>query len=235
MIRNLPLAAILAAAAFAIPATSAFAEVLKPVDLSNTDCKNREGAPAIQTRSYSYPDSSWTVSYKDGRLTIVWHDMIANCCPEGFESSITLEGNTLVFEAHENEGWCNCICPYDISATYEGVAPGHYTISFQQYSYESMTAEVDLYEGSMKLINKAETSVNSIANDEFALDVEGSTVKIRCEGDYRLEVFGASGMKVYSAQGKDNTELSLAGLASGVYYVRLACAKRGVLTRPARF
>lgn len=244
MIRNLPFVAVLAAAAFGLSATSAFAEVLKPTELTNTDCKNRYEAPAIQTRS-DYdddyfeedddPESSWTVSYKDGRLTVIWHDMIANCCPEGFESNINLEGNTIIFDAHETEGWCDCLCPYDITTTYEGVAPGHYTISFRQYSYEYMTAEVDLSEGSLKLINRTETSVKEVADGNFALDVEGSTVKARCEGDFRIDVFGASGMKVYSAQGSDNSELSLAGLASGVYYVRLTSAKGGVLTRSARF
>lgn len=70
-------------------------------------------------------------------ITIEWINYSANCCPEGFSFHIevakkgneTEEGVINVY-ASDEDGMCDCICPYDLKGVFSDITPGLYTLHF---------------------------------------------------------------------------------------------------------
>ncbi|HPN37034.1 MAG TPA: hypothetical protein PL041_01435 [Melioribacteraceae bacterium] len=51
-----------------------------------------------------------------------------NCCPNGIYTTISLNGNKLIINEHENSNDCRCLCLYDIEMEVNNINPGNYTI-----------------------------------------------------------------------------------------------------------
>ncbi|MBO4964941.1 MAG: T9SS type A sorting domain-containing protein [Muribaculaceae bacterium] len=198
------------------------AETLYPIEFTHSHCKiNKPGLD--RTRSYGFPDPSWDIQYADGKLSITWNDFEANCCIDGFTRSIELEGDTIIFNLTEIGGYCSCICTYDVSSVFEGIAKGKYKLVFKQYSYIVAQTEVDLDEGYEVSFEKP-LSVNEVSSDNSSLMLDGEIVKASSVGKFRLEVFNSAGSLEYSLDCEDYAELGLSGLSSGVHIVRLVSA-----------
>lgn len=213
---------------------TSLAEVIDPTDVTASDCKRFGYAPADNTRSDDFETPSWTVSYNDGKLALVWHDFIANCCPdEGFGSRITLEGEKIIFEVWEvGIGMCDCYCPFDITSSYLGVAPGHYELVFRNWEKDLMTAEVDLKEGFNQNFNPTPSAVNSISGTDASLTVGEGVVTARCQGSFKVDIFNPQGVCVYSLNGMDEAQISIGSLRGGIFLVRLTPAAGEAVALP---
>ena len=180
-----------------------FAEVVQPSDVDASQCKG-SGLQSAEDFYDGEKSQSWLVSYNNGVLSITWLNLLGNCCPEGFQSQLFKEGDRLVFDAYDVTGpvSCDCLCLFDVGASFGGIEPGHYTLEFK----DEMTVEVDLEE------------------------VDHGLVKAFCPGKFRIEVFDVAGVKVFSFDDSDSSELSLGHLPGKLCFIRMTSYAGKALT-----
>lgn len=219
----------LASLAILLSSSYASGEEIKPSEISNSDCKNNN-MPTTRS-SYYYTRPIWEVSYNDGKLTIITYDFLANCCPEGFDSKIDLQDNKISFRNWENENHhpCNCMCLFDLTSMFEGVAPGEYDLEFKHWQ-DFLQVRVNLQEGFNETFRIKETTIEDASVSDGSLSFANGVVKAVSPGKFRLDIFGMNGEKEYSLEGTDEVELSLGSLPHGVHFVRLTHAEGKIST-----
>lgn len=211
-----------------IPATAG-AETINASELTRSDCKGHDyPSDEGQTRADEDSKISWSLSYDNGVLTLTWYDFIANCCPDGFESNIDVEDGKILFNVREiGSGMCDCYCPFDITSTYEGVAPGHYELYFG----EEMVGEADIKDGFRKEYSGL-SQITRVNNDDSSLLFEDGKVMARCPGKFRVDVYSVSGTRIYTLEGTDYLEIGTR--SGGVSLVRLTTANGIISTIKVR-
>ena len=213
---------------FAMTPAMAGAETINASELTRSDCKGHDQAPADKTRADEVSSIFWSLSYDNGLLTLTWYDFIANCCPDGFESNIDVEDGKILFNVREiGSGMCDCYCPFDITSTYEGVAPGHYELYFG----EEMVGEADIKDGFRRDYSGL-SQVTNVTNDDSSLLFEDGKVMARCPGKFRVDVYSVSGSRIYTLEGTDYLEIGTQ--SGGVSLVRLTTANGIISTIKVR-
>lgn len=213
---------------FAMTPAMAGAETINASELTRSDCKGHDQAPADKTRADEVSSISWSLSYDNGLLTLTWYDFIANCCPDGFESNIDVEEGKILFNVREiGSGMCDCYCPFDITSTYEGVAPGHYELYFDG----EMVGEADIKDGFRRDYSGL-SQVTNVTNDDSSLLFEDGKVMARCPGKFRVDVYSVSGSRIYTLEGTDYLEIGTQ--SGGISLVRLTTANGIVSTIKVR-
>lgn len=217
--------------------TPAKAEELSPIEITNSICKKNYYGKAAFTRTEEFEDGpSWVVEYKNGKLILTWNDFWANCAPERFESVLVIDGNKLTFSVDEvlGETAATCVCPYDVTSTFDSIEPGTYLLEFKgNMSVKSCCVEVDLTEGYNNSFTFGElASVDETIDSDTSLYVSNNTAMARYAGKFSLEVLDTSGIMEYSLEAVDRAELSLDGLRRGIYILRLTPAYGQILSMP---
>ena len=204
-----------------------FAEVVQPSDVDASQCKG-SGLQSAEDFYDGEKSQSWLVSYNNGVLSITWLNLLGNCCPEGIQRQLFKEGDRLVFDAYDVTGpvSCDCLCLFDVGASFGGIEPGHYTLEFK----DEMTVEVDLEEGVSRRFEELATVVNSLSEGEMTLSVDHGLVKAFCPGKFRIEVFDVAGVKVFSFDDSDSSELSLGHLPGKLCFIRMTSYAGKALT-----
>ena len=213
---------------FTMTPAIAGAETINASELTRSDCKGHDSAPAHKTRADEDSKISWSLSYDNGLLTLTWYDFIANCCPDGFESNIDVEDGKILFNVREiGSGMCDCYCPFDITSTYEGVAPGHYELYFDG----EMVGEADIKDGFRRDYSGL-SQVTNVTNDDSSLLFEDGKVMARCPGKFRVDVYSVSGTRIYTLEGTDYLEIGTQ--SGGISLVRLTTANGIISTIKVR-
>lgn len=223
------------------------AETFLPESVGTSPCKGWHGAPAhtragsLSTDLSDQPEQSeesdnedaelpedaprWKVSYSQGVVSVTWLDLVANCCVE-FKSTLTREGDTLLFEVMVDEdSWppCDCICPYDIEARYSGIEPGTYRLVLYNYNngIEVYSAPVELTEGAQYSLAPYTTGVGETGADN-RLSFHGNVLKV---GDLThsdtLRIYNADGVLMAEIPVVAGIEVSVTHLPAGVYVAML--------------
>lgn len=218
--------------ALTVPVIACHGEEIVPSSVTDSGCKSNLNAPSISKGLYDDPESYWTVSYNDGNLVITWHNLNADCAAYDFGSKITREGDTLTFTAWYTPGYADCICPYDITSTYQGIAPGHYTITFGFPDAPLMTGEIDLEEGYSGHFNASQSGISKLTKADGMLKVEDGVAKINCPGKFRLDIINVNGVNEGTLENENEAEVILSGLCKGVHYLRLTPAQGNAVTLP---
>lgn len=218
--------------ALTAPAIACHGEEIVPSTVTNSGCKSDLNAPSINKGVYDDPESFWTVSYNDGKLVVIWHNLIADCAASDFQSKITREDDTLTFTAWYTPGAADCLCPYDITSTYEDIAPGHYTIVFGFPGNPIMTGEVDLEEGYTGQFKVSQSGISKITKDDSMLRIEDGVAKINCPGKFRLDIINANGVNEGTLENENEAEVILSGLCKGIHYLRLTPVQGNAVTLP---
>lgn len=182
------------------------AETIQASEVINSSCKGFDGASASKTRAAEEDGAiSWSLSYENGLLTLTWYDFVANCCPDGFGSKIEVEDGKIIFSVwEEGSGLCDCVCPFDITSTYENVAPGHYKLYFG----DEMVGEADIDDGFRQNYSTSGASVKSINGEGSSLVLKDGKVIARCPGKFRVDVYNISGARMCTLEGTDFMEIS---------------------------
>jgi len=92
------------------------------VDHETSDCLDTR----IGTRNDS---SSIEMNVIDGMMTLSWFDIILNCCLDPWWNG-WLDGDTFYVTMSDTGEPCDCICPFNLSATFGPFTPGTYTLNF---------------------------------------------------------------------------------------------------------
>lgn len=166
----------------------------------------------------------WRMEYSDNVLTLTWYDVEENCCPEYEKSWIIREDdNHLVFQYDMGFGECDCICLFDIVSKYDGIEPGHYTVTFKDAWSEIYTTEIDLENGAdFKLSTRPGGSgITQMANRGGIMRYDNGVLYIEEEGHYNLKIFDASGIMVANLNLEAASEVSVMQLAKGSYIAKI--------------
>ena len=109
-------------------------------NFSNSGCKSN----LVRTRSdYNTRKEVFKYSYiHEGYLYVTHQDAMFNCCPEALGANISVEDNQIKVGEFESGGYCNCICPYDLSYEIGPLVEGTTYIIYIGYKgIESKVAE----------------------------------------------------------------------------------------------
>lgn len=188
-----------------------------PVSVSDSGCLDKEAS----SRSLSDEEFSWSFSYENGILCAVWHNYVADCCAGEFNSRIELvDESHLEFSVTHVDGMCDCICPYDVTSTYSGIEPGHYTLSFKVYDTVLYTTEIDIAEGLSKTFDSAGSGVIVLEKDgnNLRIDKDGRLI-IDSEVVCPVAIYSIDGRCVASLELSPNSYVDLTSLLNGVYIV----------------
>lgn len=166
------------------------------------------------------PPFYFTVSYSDAVLTIKAYNVLSTCCLVEFDPQIKRDGNELHFLSGL-EGMCDCICIYNVEATFEGIEPGHYTLRFD---YSEEIWEIDLEEGANATFDMTPGAVAEAVMEGISFQRNGDMLTVLAEGDVAVTVTNASGVCVNKTSGKNAVNVSLAGLPAGWYAVKAKSA-----------
>lgn len=205
-------------------------ERIEPTSIENSDCL---GTRSDDPYSDDYDANKWGITYNNGILTVTWMNLVANCCPNGFNTWFERGGNNLIFNAQENDAFCDCICTFDVTSTFGQIEPGHYTITFCNYGHEVFTAEIDIEEGADISLSKKPSGIRAIspANEMVSLSADG-VLHIASEGKVTVEIFDASGATHARINADSNADIDIKSLPKGIY---LAKAKAGNRIESLRF
>lgn len=172
----------------------------------------------------------WDIEYNEGVLSLTWNNIDANCCPEGFASRYEIDDDNIIFYLDElfGEYACTCSCHFDITTTFDAIAPGHYTVTF--FGSE-VTEEIDLSEGFECTIKNEEAAVTCIDKTEFMHITSDGTLHITTDGkytgtdgkytgtdsEYTLEIYDASGIRFADIRGEGPACYHVNTLPTGIY------------------
>lgn len=166
------------------------------------------------------PPFYFIVSYSDAVLTIKAYNVLSTCCLVEFDPQIKRDGNELHFLSGL-EGMCDCLCIYNVEATFEGIEPGHYTLRFD---YSEEIWEIDLEEGANATFDLTPGAVAEAVMEGISFQRNGDMLTVLAEGDVAVTVTNASGVCVNKTSGKNAVNVSLAGLPAGWYAVKAKSA-----------
>lgn len=181
--------------------TSAIASTWTPPEPVYTDaedviasgCKTHYDAPAETAVNGRFSDTTSTyckVSYQDETLTVTWYDFYANCCPEGFKSFIKTYDDhpeDLLISLREEEGMCDCICPYDITAVFAGIKPGSYYLNIDIMGECYLTDYVELKDGFEEYLGRREPVPADGRLTASVTDVSDCTRSMDPSENYRMK------------------------------------------------
>ena len=185
---------------------------------------------------------SWSIQYKDGLLTITWHEFFANCGVLGFSTWIDIVDDSIIeFKAKsiEDELPADCECTYNVTSAFENVKPGHYTISFYYaddwYCNEIFTADVDITEGCDITLTEASAGVCAISNDNPAVSLSPDGIIHIASGDTAsLEIYDASGTLRTRLNATPNSDIDITNLRKGIYIAKITTGGQVSTLRFAR-
>lgn len=220
---------ILIAATLAIGiATQAMGEIIEPKSANISDCKG--------TRSEEPDHNEQTLwgyaQYSDGILTVTWLDYDMECCPELHVVLRKESPNVLVFDTEGSMGHCDCLCSYDITGSFEGIAPGHYVLKLAYGDYDFLTQEIDVEEGCDISLKKAPLAVGTIefGNDAIRLASDG-ILHIGTEGKALVEIYDAAGRIRARINVTANEEIDVNTLPKGLYVAKVTAKDKTVSLR----
>lgn len=220
------------AALLLAPAALTFAEVVEPSDYDSSDCKRDYVA---SSRSYFDEEENWKLSYADGKLSVDWINLEANCCPEEAMRIVAVaqSEDTVRFYVETGLGMCDCICIYDVTSTFDGFEPGIYTFQFGYWT-GSPAFEVELKEGLETTFKAPSAAIKVVEDDSDLMAVTHKgllTVKGKGE-EYVVEIIDMAGIIQTRYAAKGDSEFDLSALERGVY---IACMTAGKKTETIRF
>ncbi|MBN2610387.1 MAG: hypothetical protein JXB00_02420 [Bacteroidales bacterium] len=80
------------------------------------------------------PDTVSCVQYAydatSGKLNIKHINAGFNCCPEKLSCTFSLVGDTVTIEEAEEDGFCDCLCLYDLDIEVTGIGAKGYVLKF---------------------------------------------------------------------------------------------------------
>lgn len=214
------------AALLLAPAVLTFAEVIEPSDYDSSGCKRDY---VVSSRSYFDEEENWKIGYADGKLTIDWINHEDNCCPDGPMKVVAewQSEDSVRFYVDYVGGWCDCICIFDVTSTFEGFEPGLYTFQFG-YWRAATTVEVELKEGMEMSINAPEVAIKVVEADSDLMAVTPKgLLTVKGEGEeYVVEIFDTAGILQTRYAAKGDSEFDLSALERGVYIARMTTGKK---------
>ena len=221
-----------ALAAMLICGSNGNAEPIEPVSSVQSECKD-----GTHTRASNYKELNGTVSYRDGVLTLSVTNLTENCCAD---PQVTADADTpgeIHFAILDKAGaLCDCICPFDIECTYEGILTGHYEV-FLEYGPKDilLEKEIDIEEGCSVTLDKPAgvDSVSSAADSPLSMGRD-HVLTVNMQGQTELEIFDAEGRLMSAMTIQAPVEVSLATLPAGLYILRATNADNSATLRTVR-
>ena len=113
-------------------------------NFSNSGCKSAY----VRTRSY-YDIRKEVFNYScihEDYLYVTHQDAWFNCCPEALGANIGIEDNQIKVSEYESGGYCDCICPFDLSYEIGPLVEGNtYVIYIGHKGAEMKVAEFEFH------------------------------------------------------------------------------------------
>ncbi len=173
---------------------------------------------------FAVTDTGFFVEYIDGILTITAINYSENCALK--ISDILLEKSEenildFIIEIDNDEPQADCICLYDIEASFDNVEPGHYTIRFNNY----FTYEIEITENNPVLFNVSNPTSTvteiSIEGDELMRLESGRYLHILTDEAYSISIVSTDALPMINLTGEGESDIDLTSLESGIYAARL--------------
>ena len=100
---------------------------------------DHETSDSLSARNDS---SSNDVNVRGETMTLTWSNIVLNCCLGPWWNS-WLDGDTFHVTMSDTGEPCDCLCPFNLSATFGPFSPGTYTLNFWDgyYGYPIFTIE----------------------------------------------------------------------------------------------
>ncbi len=127
--------------------------------ISYSDCKSK--ALGVDDTPDTLSCVNYTYDAANQTLSVTHINAGFNCCPGTLSCTVVKDGSALVIQEEETYAQCDCNCLFDLEIEIEGLAPGSYTLSFEEPYAADLTAlvlELDLNEeasGSSCVVRKA--------------------------------------------------------------------------------
>lgn len=239
--------------AFIVASSSAFAETLTGNDTRVSSCKHdydygyyspKKSASSESFRVTDYGEYDETqglgyrFEYNDGTLTVSWYNYVTTCGIPLAGIYVEQTDDMLIFTLDEVWDWDlpDCICTYDVQATFSGIAPGHYKVSFDKgWSY----GEVDLEENSDAICyygNMVTTGVRNLsAEGGVQLGISGDLLYVNSEVSGKVEIYDANGVKIVELNVNPGDTVDLTTLAKGLYTARFVSSGATSLSTSLKF
>lgn len=183
------------------------------------------------TRSSDDEEESWQIEYSDGVLSITWIGYIADCCHEEYQSRLEIEGNNIVYYLTNEDGMCDCICSYDVTATFSGIEPGQYILSIFG---TDVTAEVTIEEDCNVSIKHSQSGIQRVAGDNLMTISADGILHVAIDGAFTVDIYDASGLRCGRIDSTGTSEFNLKSLPQGIYTARLSSGTKESVMRFAR-
>lgn len=196
---------------------SSFGEVIEPKEAQISDCKGtRSETPAEEQTHWG------TVRYSDGILTVTWLDYYMECCPELHLSLRKESPNVLVFDTYGSTGLCDCLCTYDVTGSFDGIAPGNYVLKLSYGDYDFLIQEISVDEGCDIPLMKAPLGIRAIEynNNIVSLTQEG-IIHVESIGNAYVEIYDASGSIKARMNVSPKADIDINSLPQGLYVAKV--------------
>lgn len=171
---------------------------------------------------------AYRLEYNDGVLTVSWYNHLDNCALPFEGISLKQDGDTFIFDIDIDiyAPVADCICIYDLKASFPDVAPGHYKVSFDRgYSYQ----HIDLEDSSDNIIYEKgmiPTGINDInSGNKCMLNKIGNLLTVVTDSSARVEIYDSNGVKVIDLIADAGDTIDIAHLNKGLYSAKISNSK----------
>lgn len=181
----------------------------------------------------------YRLEYNDGLLTVSWYNYVENCVFPLEAITMEQKGDMLIFGVDIN--WdgplADCLCVYDLKATFSGVKPGRYKVSFD-YGWTYTEVEIGMLEDvpSDSIVyekNMIATGVRGIDGvSECRLEKVGNSLTVVSDTKAEVEIYDANGLKMAGVSVEPGDTIDLSTLPKGIYTARIT---NGTATSTLRF
>lgn len=185
---------------------------IEPTSLVQSDCHQL-------TRGYWKSTARADISYNDGVLRLEAFDMEEFCEVDIQVTAITDIPGEIHFRVHY-DGETDCICYYDVTCEYEGIAPGHYTVYFEyDLDHYMLRKEIDIEEGCQVAL-EVPSSVPTLPETEILSIRDRDILCVGGSGDTKIQIYDADGRHLRDLTVSAPAEISLSDLHPSLYIIR---------------
>jgi len=177
--------------------------------------------------------------------TVTIMDNAANRnCGARYETEILQFADTLIWIQHDTGATANCMCTYDLSATVDSIAPGHYTTKV----YFTLPGSLEIFfvgtisfditkqttSSSTKLIDQGQSACYEVGIGEIGKDGDNSiqvypnpasafiTLITYSISDKLIRIFDIQNRTLLDFYSENNTNvLDISSFRSGIYFIAI--------------
>lgn len=190
-------------------------------DIKTSECLNSY-YDRPDTRAFYDGPQEYQISYNDGLLTVTWNGIEGNCCPVKWIVEVVKDADNLKFFAYDVDGMCDCLCPYNLTATFTDIEAGEYEVVFTNIYGDEIAQKVNISQGLDITVKQTPTGVADIKSGNRMMSISSDgLLHVDSESDSIVEIYNTDGVMMAKLNVTPHSDIDIKTLDKGIYIAKI--------------